>query len=101
MAFGSLRRAIWRRSSIFVTTGIGPPQLFLRDATAELAGLAEAPEIRRHDRLDWLRFDAESLQRAAFGTGGVGDYIVGAQQFDLVRRERQWRRHELQRQRLQ
>ena len=38
----------------------------LRDAAAELAGLAEAPEIRRHNRLDRLGLDAEALQRAFF-----------------------------------
>ena len=40
---------------------------------AELAGLAEAPKIGRHDRLDRLRLDAEPLQRAAFGDRAASD----------------------------
>ena len=70
------------------------------DAAAELPGLAEAPEIGRHDRLDRLRLDAEALQRAAFGLGGLRHHIVDAQQLDLVGREQRLRQ-ELQRHRLQ
>ena len=53
---------------------------------AELAGLAEAPEIGRHDRLDRCRLDAERLERAAFALGGVRHDVVAAQQLDLVGR---------------
>ena len=43
----------------------------LRPLRAELAGLAEAPEIARHDRFHGGGLDAERGQRAALGHRGV------------------------------
>ena len=47
------------------------------DAAAELAGLAEAPEIRRHNCLDRLGLDAEALQCSFFRLRRVRNDIVG------------------------
>ena len=60
-------------------------------AGAELAGLAEAPEITRHDRLVGRRRDAEPLQRTVIADRVLRHHIVAAQQLDLVRRQRRVR----------
>ena len=49
---------LWRRQ-------LPSPRPVLRRAVAELAGLAEAPEIGRHHHLDGGRLDAEAFEGAA------------------------------------
>ena len=69
-------------------------------ATAELAALAEAPQIARHHGPHRGRLDAERLQRPTLRLRVRGNHVVAFQQPDLVRRERRLRQ-ELQEARLQ
>src|SRR5262249_37195837 len=57
-------------------------------AVAELASLAEAPQIGGHDRGHRTRLDTEPLQRAALVLGLRRNDIVGVKQANLVGRER-------------
>src|SRR3569623_684151 len=91
-------RAVFRRRALpdmFPACG-GAWRKSLCGAALELAGLAEAPQVGRHDRLDRLRHDADARQRPLLGDRLVRHDIVDTQQIDLAGRQCEWRRRELQ-----
>src|SRR4051812_5140076 len=68
----------------------------LRALPLELSGGTEAPEILRRDRLQRIRRNPEALQGQAIGLGLLAHHIIAPQQLDLVRRQLQRARRELQ-----
>src|SRR3954454_19955108 len=92
-----LNKSRWLWVPAFAGTTWGRSRALL----LKLAGLAEAPEILRRDGFQRIRGDAETLQRQSRGACRSGHDVVAAQQLDLIRRQPQRARGELQEKRLQ